>query len=268
MKRLLLFFTLLISIASLHAQEEVACQPDTSALDSTSLVFPLPLNEGVGGLAGFPACINEPYELVFTLRVPDSLDANGNLIDISYAEIETTGAISGLPEGISYACNPPDCIFPDTLVGCIVLRGVPSSNNMLGSYDLVIVANAQLGPLPFPVTFPGPLVPGSYAITLNEEGNCDEMSTSVNYLAEQISLRNIPNPVQSQTKVEMTSLIEGDFQFKVFDMNGREVHYQNLQVNVGYNAFQFDATSLTNGMYIYTLSDGQAVIHERMSVEK
>jgi len=269
MKRLLLFFAFMSSLSLLHAQEEVACMPDTSQLDANALVFPLPLNEaGEGGLAAFPACINEEFELVFTLSVPDSLDANGNVIDISYAEIETTGAITGLPEGVNYFCNPPDCVFPDTLVGCIVLKGTPTSNNAPGAYDIVIVANAQLGPLPFPVTFPGPLVPGSYSLTLNEEGNCADVSTSVNYLAEQVSLGNTPNPVQTQTKIEMTSLISGDFQFKVMDMTGRVVEQKTIQLQVGYNAFQLNVGDLENGMYVYTLSDGKAMIFEKMLVEK
>lgn len=269
MKRLLLFFAFTAIISLLYAQDEVACVPDTSQISGNNLVFPLPLNEeGEGGLAAFPACINEDFELVFTLIVPDSLNANGNLIDITYAEIETTGAITGLPEGVDYFCNPPNCIFPDTLAGCIVLRGIPTSNNAAGAYELVIVANAQLGPLPFPVTFPGPLVPGSYSLTLNEEGNCIDSTTSVNYLAEQISLGNTPNPVQFQTKIEMTSLVAGDFQFSVMDMAGRVVQQQPISLQAGYNTFQLDASDLENGMYLYTLSDGKAVIYEKMIVER
>ncbi len=249
------------------AQEEVACVPDTTLQDSSFIVHPLPLNEGVGGLAEFPACVNEPYELVFTLLVPDSINNNGLLIDVSSASIETTGAIVGLPEGVNYFCNPPNCIFSDTLAGCIVLKGTPTSNNPPGEYELVISGVAQFGPLPFPVTFPGILAPGSYALTLQEEGACEGTSTSVNYLAEQITLSNTPNPVQYQTNIEMTSLMEGDVQFKVFDNAGKEVHARNIRLNFGYNTLQFDASSLNNGMYFYTISDGRAMIYEKMVVE-
>lgn len=267
MKRFLLILPILLFFTYSQAQEEVACIPDTTLQDSFSVVFPLPLNEGVGGLAEFPACVNEPYELVFTLMVPDSINNNGLLIDVASASIETTGAIVGLPEGVDYFCNPPDCVFSDTLAGCIVLRGTPTSNNAPGNYELVISGVAQLGPLPFPVTFPGLLAPGSYALTLQEEGSCEETTTSVNYLAEQISLSNSPNPVQYQTKIEMTSLTEGDFQFRVFDNAGKEVHTRNIQLRLGYNAFQFDASALNNGLYFYTISDGKAMIYEKMVVE-
>ena len=74
--------------------------------------------------------------------------------------------------------------------------------------------------------------------------------------------------MQSQTTIEMTSLVSGDFQFKVMDMAGRVVQQQPIQLQVGYNAFQLDVNDLNNGMYLYTLSDGRAMIFEKMIVEK
>jgi len=244
--------------------------PDTIYQDSSAGAYPLPLNNGVGGLAEFPACINEPYDLVFTVKLDDSLTLNGLSLDVFSAQIETTGAVEGLPAGLNYLCNPPDCIFPDSILGCIVVTGIPSNENTVGEYPLKITGSALLDIVgTFPgLTFPGILAEGSYSITLNEEGNCVDMSTSVNYLEEQISLTNMPNPVQSITKIEMTSLIGGDFQFTVLDMTGRVVQQRPVQLQVGYNAFQLDVSEFENGMYLYTLSDGKAMIFEKMIVER
>lgn len=269
MKKLLLFFIFFSSYALLQAQEEVACMPDSIYQDSAAGVYPLPFNNGVGGLAEFPACINDPYELVFTIRLVDSIDINGTLADVSFIKIEPMGAITGLPEGLDYACNPPDCIFPDTAFGCVVVRGTPAPSNAVGDYELVIQGLAQLGPLPLPLTFPSPLLAaGSYAITLKEEGTCEGGTTSVNYLEEQIDLALVPNPVQFQAKIEMTSLVAGDFDLKVFDRNGQEVQQQDVQINVGYNTLQLDVSSLSNGLYLYALSDGQAMIYKKLVVKR
>ena len=256
---------------NLQAQEEVACLPDSIYQDSSAGAYPLPFNNGSGGLAMFPACINEPYELVFTLKLGDSISVAGiGGVDVISAQIETTGAISGLPEGLNYFCNPPDCIVPDSILGCIVITGTPTASNAAGDYELVITGGALLDVFGnFPLTFPGLIGMGSYALTLNEEGQCAPMSTGVNdYLSQQISLANTPNPVVQQTTIEMTSLLAGAFQFNVFDRTGRMVYQEAVQLNVGYNTLSYDASALEEGLYIYTLSDGTAVISEKMMVHR
>ena len=138
-KIILLISCCLISFLQLNAQE-VACQPDQAFADSAQVVSPLPLDPstGEGGIEAFPACIGEPFELIFTFRVGDSTVFNGLPFDLLRAEIATTDAVVGLPEGVNYFCNPPDCIFPDTTLGCIVLRGTPTENNTPGVNTLVI----------------------------------------------------------------------------------------------------------------------------------
>ena len=230
----------------------------------------MPFNNGTGGLAAFPACLNDPYELVFTVRLTDSIPFNGAAIDVTNVTIEPTDAITGLPEGLEYACNPPNCVFVDSLLGCIVLRGTPAATNAVGEYELVIEGIAQLGPLPLPLTFPSELLAaGSYAVTLQEEGTCGgATTTSVNYLSEQITLSHQPNPAQFQTKIEMTSLLAGDFDLQVYDRSGSVVRQQEVQLRVGYNAVQLDVSNLPNGFYLYALSDGQAMIYDKLIVKR
>lgn len=270
MKKILLLAALISVFTQLDAQE-LACIPDTTYQDASPGAYPLPLNEGEGGLAEFPACINEAYELVFTIKLSDSIDVGFPLkVNVNSATIATTGAITGLPEGLNYLCNPPDCIFLDTLLGCIVVTGTPTAANQSGSYPLLIKGSVDLGFDPaFPLEFPGLLAEGEYALSLNNTGACEAVSTSVpSYLKSNIELANIPNPVSTTTMIEMTSLIDGDFQFKVFDMAGRSVHAENIHLNVGYNTLSYDATALGEGMYIYTLGDGNAMIYEKMLVSR
>ena len=270
MKKLLLLVAIICAFTQLNAQE-LACIPDTTYQDASPGAYPLPLNEGEGGLAEFPACINEPYELVFTIKLGDSVSVAGiGSIDVFSATIPTTDAVTGLPVGLNYLCNPPNCVFPDTLLGCIVVTGTPTAENPAGDYPLVIRGSALLdGFGDFPLEFPGLLAAGEYILPLNDTGGCEAVSTSIpSYLKSNIELSNMPNPVQTTTMIEMTSLIDGDFQFKVFDMTGKSIHAENVHLNVGYNTLSYDVSGLGEGMYIYTLGDGNAMIYEKMLVSR
>ncbi len=270
MKKILLLAGLVVFFSQLKAQD-VPCTPDPTVLDSTQIVFPLPYDEETmtGGIADSPVCIGEPYRLVFHLRIPDSAAIGGQPINLLRAEIDMEGAVEGLPEGIGYKCNPPDCVFPDTLLGCIALEGTASANNMAAINDLVIsvrIAIEGIGLLP--TTIPGPFTSGDggYSLVIKNPGEC---TVGVNdYLSKNISLSNTPNPVISKTTIEVTSLLDGDFDFQVFDLSGKMLHMEKVALTAGYNTFDYDASNLAEGMYIYRLSDGFGSIAEKMIVEK
>jgi len=267
MKKIILLSSFIFCIFQLSAQD-VACVPDQTFADSVQVVAPLPLDPstGEGGIEMFPACIGEPYELVFSFKIGDSTSINGFGVDLVRAEIATTGGVEGLPEGVNYFCNPPDCIFPDTTLGCIVLKGTPTANNAIGISPLVITATVVVDGLgSITETIPGNIFTGEYNLVLNEAGGCESVSTN-DYLAQNIALANIPNPVIDQTTIEVTSDISGDFQFTIIDVAGRLMHSEQIQLTTGYNSFNYDATDLGAGMYIYAISNGTGAISEKMIV--
>ena len=273
MKRILLLFGFFSFCIALNAQD-VACEPDQSFVDSNRVVFPLPLDPetGEGGIEMFPACIGEPYELVFSFRVGDSATVQGPAgpltLDLLRAEIATTGAVAGLPEGINYFCNPPDCIFPDSVLGCIVLRGIPTENNPIDTNELIIdvsVTVALLGTIN--ETIPGQLFAGEYNLVVNESGGCATVSTN-DILAANVALANIPNPVVDYTTIEVSTEIDGDFQFQVHDVAGKLIHSNKVQLERGYNSFNFDASQIGDGMYIYSLSNELGAVSQKMIVSR
>lgn len=270
MKKFVLLFLFFGLVVQLNAQDEPACEPDLTYQDSSAGAYPVPFNPetGVGGLADFPACINEEYELVFTLKLGDSISIGAVSADLIGVRIATTGAVTGLPSGLNYFCNPPNCEMQDTVLGCIVIRGTPDAGNATGTYDLVISGEVLVaGLLPLPISFPGTLFPGEYSLTLNGEGQC--ATTSVNeYLAENISLSNTPNPVVGETRIEFNSLIGGDFTFQVFNLNGGQIYSEPVRLSPGYNMLNFNASHLTEGMYIYSLSNGNGAISRKMMVKR
>jgi len=271
MKKIILFISCsLICLLQLNAQEDVACIPDPTFADSAQVVFPLPLdpNTGEGGIEMFPACIGEPYELVFSFRVGDSTTFNGLTLDLIRAEIATTDAVAGLPEGVNYFCNPPNCVFPDTVLGCIVLRGTPTENNTPGVNSLIISASIVAEAIgTVGTTIPGPQFTGEFNLVLNEMGGCESVSTN-DYLAQNLALANIPNPVVAETTIEVSSDISGDFQFSVFDVAGKLMHSEQIQLTTGFNSFVYNASDLEAGMYIYAISNGTGAISEKMIVSR
>lgn len=158
----------IFTIFNLNAQ--VYCLPDSLYRDSTVGVYPRPVTpENPNGGITKPACINKPYEFVLTIKIPDTVSFQGIVVNLNSAKIETTGAIQNLPVGITYACNPPDCVFPKLSLGCIKLYGTATSTNLPGKYKPVITLNLSTAFGTFPISYPGAQFPGEYILTLLDE---------------------------------------------------------------------------------------------------
>ena len=154
MKQILTLVLVFFTAISISAQ----CNPDLMFADSTGFVFPAPFKDDrpEGGIQD-SACINQYYEFVLTLKIPDMINYNGLNVGMEYIEIEPTGAVSGLPDGMSYACNPPSCTFvPDDGMACIIINGTPTNTDDIGDHDLTIASQIKVDILiaPVPVTFP------------------------------------------------------------------------------------------------------------------
>jgi len=270
MKQLFTLVFLLLGFASsLWAQE--ACVADTTFQDSLG-VFPLPFDEEASPDAGITeaACINKPYEFVFTIAVGDSIDFGTSRLPIDSIILNPDTAIANLPAGIDYVCNPPDCIFRKDQLGCIALTGTAEASNASGEYNLAITGNVFSGPLPFELTFPDEAIaPGEYILTLNEEDSPDcAVVNTENVLSEKVRMQLQPNPVRGFAQILISVPTTQRYQFQIFDVLGKLVQERNVQLFKGENRLDFDASNLSNGVYFYALNNGRTLAAKRMIVSK
>ncbi len=270
MKKVLLLFSFISGLAILHGQN---CTPDLIYADSGVGIFPGPFSvDNPDGGISLPACINEPYEFTFTVKVPPTFEYQGFVLDLYSVSIETTGAVPNLPEGLSYSCNPPNCLFtPDDDLGCIAIKGTPTAANAAGNFELIIkdvVIDNNLATLS--LDFPNQIIPGAsgqYILELREEGACGSSSTD-NLIARAVQLDMVPNPVYADAQLLAYSEVEGEFYLYVQDIFGRTVSAQPTALNRGDNTINIDCNQLIDGVYTAVLQNPKGFISTKFVVKK
>lgn len=253
-----LIYTLIYSACffNLNAQN---CLPDSIYRDSAAGVYPRPVSMDYpnGGIHK-KACINKPYDFTFTVVVPDSIliPLSPTPVPLEQVAIDTAGAISNLPVGITYACNPPNCVYKKNTFGCLILKGIPDDTNVPGDYKPVIHMKVTVNigfPLTVPADYPGPIAPGEYILTLLSENDCalstDNQNIKTNFW--------FPNPTNGYIN-STASHIE---KVKIFNLNGKLIYSEEMVMNK-----ELDLTSLnTQGMhFIYWIENNQAFVQKIM----
>jgi hypothetical protein len=276
MKNILLLGVLMIAAFQLQAQEP-ACIPDTTFRMADAGVYPLPVS------AEFPdqgitdsACFNQPFNFVFTVVTPDTISIPifpgvppiSTPLDSITVAVE--GAIGGLPEGIDYACNPPNCVFtPENTIGCIVLFGTTTNEEEIGDNPLSIEATVFLPAFSLPINFPdSTLFPGSYSLHVLGADAPQCISTGVNELSSISGFSISPNPNNGRAEIQIESLKSGPFALETFNILGERVQHRAVRLFEGSNRLYFDGQDLSEGIYIVSLSNGVSRISQRVVISR
>lgn len=270
MKNVLLLFTILCCSFSAFSQ----CMPDDTLPDDFIGISPLadstmPCDTLVPAEI---AQLEQPYSTTITVFIPAEVGGFA-LNDVEVLSIE------GLPDGLSFQCNPTDCIFDAGVPGCVEITGTVAAGVDVGLYDLLITANVDAGFLAGEVRFPLPDDPDDYTVIENTLGGAgfsfpecpyqvrvEDGSSNQDLFETQISIgQNTPNPFSGETSIPVSAK-NGNYTFSVFNSVGKMVHTEDLrlagQMNVTFDSANYDA-----GVYFYTFSNAEGSITKRMIIK-
>lgn len=267
------FFTLLSGLlltATLSAQN-ASCVPDPSLPDTLIGVFPLPYEPTTNPDGGIKdtACLNRPFEFIFTAVVGENFNFNGLMFPLDSVRLPVTGGVSNLPAGLTYGCNPGNCVFKKKTQGCVAITGTVTDPGELGSHSLAITAQVFINgsSIPLGITFPSSFFPGEYVLAVREENftNCSVASTT-EPLNRLVSIKNVPNPFSQFTDIQINTAIGGEFEFQVFDLVGRPIESRTVQLQEGHNSIRFDAGTRPDGYYLYHLRHELGAVSGKMCI--
>jgi len=129
-----------------------------------------------------------------------------------------------------------------------------------------------------------PNIEGNYTVRFNIEmsGDIDTTNNKLSVVAcakEKLSVaninaigwelgQNIPNPAANLAQIPYMIPQDGQISFKVMSINGQIMYTSEMQVLAGSHILDFDATSLSAGIYYYSMEyQGQRIV-KKMTIQK
>jgi hypothetical protein len=224
-----------------------------------------PVNPGVypDSATGFvQGYANQAYLQLITIKVPQDTQPITWLPPIAW-DSTVLGNITGLPNGFTYACwnngtSPNRCSWRGNTKGCVVITGTPTINDT-GTYNLTIPTFNYLG---------GSSTANNYVITyykikINAPSSIPDSDKDKFTVAQ-----NQPNPFKGNTLIEFNSPDPDEVTIKVYNLVGSMVFTRQIKAKQGINKFNFDGQQLNEGIYIYTISNGEQNITKRMVINR
>jgi len=282
-----LLFTLLLFTCFVSYTLGQGCIPDNKFTGLGVGVYPYPDTVGSDPADSLgiwqDACQGEQYYFIFTVVVPDSINIPGGAAPIR-ANLNNirVDSITGAPMGIEYLCNPDTtCNFPDQSTGCAVLYG--TTNDPVGNYPITVHATVSVNALGVPLTVPlkfpdtdstGVLPTGDFSINV-VAAPCSAIlpPPGWNDLIDDgaltfLEVKNQPNPFSNKTNITYGLASRKVTTINVTSIIGELVYTNQMQGIGGINTFEFDGSQLSEGIYLYTLTDGRNTLTKRMIIQR
>jgi len=108
-----------------------------------------------------------------------------------------------------------------------------------------------------------------YCIDLTCANNSSMCQVDIaQYFNNTFGVSNSPNPFSAKTFVNYNAKVNGSIDFKIYNSIGALVHEQILQSIAGNNRFEFNGSTLKDGVYFYTIGDEQAATPSKMIIKR
>lgn len=233
----LLLFTFLLWMSA--QQMSAQCTPDPGCVDDTvpGQICPASLPDGT---------ISSPYSQVLTIIPPSSADLP--LIGtVTITKIVLT-SIANLPPGISFQSNSTGNIFMVGTKYCVLLSGTPTDT---GTYHLIITAEAYFTFLGIPTHQP---YSDSTTYSIKIKSVNSDVAELISH--EHFFVPELPNPFTSSDKIRVNSYISQPLALHIFNCFGQKVYEEKSNAVTGDYYFNFNGAGFSNGIYIYSISNG------------
>lgn len=235
MKKLLFTLSFLVIGAAANAQ----CTPGANYADSVYGVWP-------DTTQNFPlATQGVSYTTDLNFKVP----TDASLIDPQYQNTTiqsfVVNSVTGLPAGISYACNISNCTYAGGANGCAQLNGTPTT---AGTYPITInvTAAAQVFGLPGTISVPRSFT--GYKIIVGSLG--------IATLEADVTLS--PNPAYNELNIDGL-VATGTDKIEIYNMAGTLVK----SVDSVYDKVNVNISDFTEGVYMVRLSGPAGTITKK-----
>jgi hypothetical protein len=254
MKKTLL--TLTLTIVTIFASAQ--CTPDLQYVGGG--IYP----DTITNLSD--AYVGQPYQQLITIITPSDTDivASGLQMNATIDNIDLTN-VTGLPPNFAYDCDPPNCSFPGGTTKCATI------------YSTVNPTISDIGL--YPITFECisyvtlPLFGGTTQVFI-ETGYVievlDNLTSVIHPLNNQtFELKNpSPNPVENQARIQFISGKPDNIMFRIYNLLGKQVCLREIRATKGANSIDINTTAFPDGIYMYSINNGEKVISKRMLVAK
>lgn len=244
MKKTLLTLTLALAFIGAQAQ----CTPDPQF--TAAGIYP----DSATGLS--PAYVGIAYNQNITIIVPSDTVYLG--ISIPIDKIDLT-SVTGLPSSFSYSCDPPNCSFPGGTTKCAELSSPSPTSAEIGLHQIIFETTASVG---------GGLLTQVDTIDYYYIEVSVATSTINQFDNTTFELKEVyPNPVSNQAKIQFVSGTTENITFKIYNLLGEEVESQLISSSKGVNTINLNTSSYAEGIYLYSINNGNKVLTKRMIIK-
>jgi hypothetical protein len=202
-------------------------------------------------------------------------------------------SINNLPCGLNYGFDRADRTYTTTptvpLRGCMKISG--TTTDPVGQYllkvSVTLSTSAVSGSFPDASTIPGlgssfkiffrvkgsssscaPVDTGAFAT--NKIATCKTQDfTNVNLVSNPLaSFQIIPNPATDQSVVTFTAASAGEYETTITNGVGEVLSHEIIRASAGENEIALTTQNLTNGIYFYTIKNGENSMTKKFILSK
>ena len=253
MKKTLLTLTLTIAVIFASAQ----CMPDPQYVGGG--IYP----DTITGLSD--AYVGQSYTQNITIITPPDTNivVSGLPVNATITSIDLTNVI-GLPPNFTYTCDPSSCSFPGGSTECAeVYSTINPTIADVGVYPITFECIAYVT-IPLFGGTTQTFITGGYEIEIISNPLA---LTELELNTLTLQMKDIyPNPVNNQSKIQFITGNEQDVIFSVFNYLGEKTNEQIIIANRGVNDIFINANNYPNGIYLYSINNGEKIISKRMVI--